>query len=62
MLHGNFLTEPLGSFPNCHGGQGTLRHREGELQADIPFANYTLLPPGTARRCTPSFRAGGKWS
>lgn len=52
MMHRNFLTEPLGTFANCHGGEGVLRHMEvfgqGEFQAAIRFMNYTVLPPGTS--------------
>lgn len=51
-MHKNFYEEPLGEFPECHGGQGVLRHMEvfsgSEFQAPVSFLNYTVLPPGTS--------------
>ena len=48
----NFITTPLGTFPNCHDGKGVLDFTElfagEEFEAPIRFFHHTVLPPHTS--------------
>lgn len=48
----NFLEMTLEDLPNCHEGEGILKHIEvfsgEEFDTNIRFFNYTILPPGTS--------------
>ncbi len=48
----NFKTTPLGTFPHCHDGRGTLDFTElftgADFAADIRFFHHTVLPPETS--------------
>ncbi|HEY5561508.1 MAG TPA: cupin domain-containing protein [Clostridiaceae bacterium] len=48
----NFLKANLGDEPNCHGGEGVLKHislyEDKDLLSKLRFINYTILPAGTS--------------
>lgn len=48
----NYLTQPMGIFPNCHDGEGVLDFielfGEGGFISGLRFFHHTVLPPRTS--------------
>jgi quercetin dioxygenase-like cupin family protein len=48
----NFLNANLKDEPNCHQGEGVLKHislfEDEDFESKLRFINYTILPPGTS--------------
>lgn len=48
----NFLESDLDNLPNCHDGNGVLKHiqlfAEQDFKSNLFFFNYTVLPSSTS--------------
>ncbi|EKQ56501.1 MULTISPECIES: cupin domain-containing protein [unclassified Clostridium] len=48
----NFLNSNMKDEPNCHDGQGILKHislfDDEDFSSKLRFINYTILPAGTS--------------